>query len=183
MTAALEFIVTARPFLNAWIRSVRISLCWVGVSHAIHCTRMLVSWSSAISLSVKQEPLVGLHGLLLHIIKKPLPRLALARHHQLRSVMALSHSWLLMLCSLSSHVLRCFRWPLPPTLDTKLLTSSCTWLFWVVECLVFLENFVFRNKNTIGARCSHVHGRNVTNVISDKTCRFAGRTSFALFLF
>ena len=78
MAATLKFIVTARPFLDSGVRGIRICLCRIGVTDAVYTTRMLVSWPSTICLSIEQESLVGLHGLLLHIIQKPLPGLALA---------------------------------------------------------------------------------------------------------
>ena len=184
MAATLKFIVTARPFLDPWVGGIRICLSRVGVTNAVHATRVLVSWPSTICLSIEQESLVGLHGLLLHIIQKPLPGLTLAWHHQLRGVVTLTyrHWWLLVLCSLCRHVLWCLRGTLPSAFDAKLLSSCCAWLLWVIERLVFLENLIFWNKSSIGARSSNIHGWNVRNVISDEASRFTGRTGFSLFL-
>ena len=184
MAATLKFIVTARPFLDPWVGGIRICLSRVGVTNAVYATRVLVSRPSTICLSIEQESLVGLHGLLLHIIQKPLPGLALAWHHQLRGVVTLTyrHWWLLVLCSLCRHVLWCLRGTLPSAFDAKLLSSCCAWLLWVIERLVFLENLIFWNKSSIGARSSNIHGWNVRNVISDEASRFTGRTGFGLFL-
>ena len=78
MATSLKLVVTARPLLNARVRSIWVCLSWVRVAHPIGHVGVLVAWTSAICLSVQQQPPIILHWLVLYVIEQSLPRLALA---------------------------------------------------------------------------------------------------------
>ena len=66
-----------------------------------------------------------------------------------------------------------FGWALPSAFDAHLLASRRARLFRIVKCLVFLEDIILGHEHSTSCRCTHVHVRNWTYVVSDQTPRFA----------